>query len=258
MAFAVLTRDPADAQAYAVALAPLGLDVVAMPVTKTAAPADPHALMRALDEGSYDAILVASPRAAHELAKAISSLSSVRSTLPDLPDVWAVGPATKRALDIAKLPAHQPADVRDGTELAAKLIASRDVRGKSILVPRAEEGRSEALDALRAAGAKVVDVIAYRTIAVAADDAALAQGAALLAAGNAAICAVFAPSQVAALAAAMTARGHALASLATRFCAIGETTAAAVREAGVAQVAVAPVPSPEGMAQAVRSVYPPK
>ena len=42
----------------------------------------------------------------------------------------------------------------------------------------------------------------------------------------------------------------------TRFCAIGETTAAAVRDAGIAEVAVAPSPTPEGMAQAVRAVYP--
>jgi uroporphyrinogen-III synthase len=42
-----------------------------------------------------------------------------------------------------------------------------------------------------------------------------------------------------------------------RFCAIGETTAAALRAAGIAEVAVAQAPTPEGMANAVRSVYPP-
>src|SRR5438309_2158676 len=85
-------------------------------------------------------------------------------------------------------------------------------------------------------GLDVVDVIAYRTVAVARDDPAITRGAELLAAGQAAVCAVFAPSQVAALAAIAGALG----GLATRFCAIGETTAAAVRAAGVAAVAVAP------------------
>src|SRR5262245_49065967 len=140
MAFAVLTRDLADAQAYATALVPLGLEVVAMPVTKTANAPDPDALARALDDGDYAAILVASPRAAHELASAAARLVTLRTTLPDLPDVWAVGPATKRALDAARLPAHQPADVRDSAELARRLIASRDLRGKRVLVPRAEHG----------------------------------------------------------------------------------------------------------------------
>ena len=69
--------------------------------------------------------------------------------------------------------------------------------------------------------------------------------------GEAAVCCVFAPSQVAALAQIVR-----LPELHTRMCAIGETTAAAVRGAGVSEVAVAVTPTPEGIAQAVRSVYP--
>lgn len=242
MAFAVLTRDPASAAAYAAALAPLGLEVVAMPVTRHAAAPDPQALVRAVDAGGYAAIVVASPRAAHELARAAAGR--------ELPEVWAVGPATRRALDIAKLPAHHPPGVRDGAELARRLVAGRALAGRRVLVPRAEEGRVEALDILRAAGAEVVDVVAYRTVAAAASDPEVARGAALLRAG-AAVCAVFAPSQVDALAAIVGPLGR----LAARFCAIGETTAAAVRAAGVAEVAVAEAPTPEGMARAVRSVY---
>ncbi|HEY5949894.1 MAG TPA: uroporphyrinogen-III synthase [Kofleriaceae bacterium] len=256
MPVAVLTRDPGDVAAYAAALAPLGLEVLAMPVTKAVPPEDPDALARALDTGDYAAILVASARAANELARAVASLASVHTTLPDLPDVWAVGPATKAALDKARLPAHQPANARDGVELANALAVAMDLRGKRVLVPRAEEGRSEPLEILRAAGADVVDVIAYRTVALAADDPALAAGADLLVRGGAAICAVFAPSQVAALAAALEARDHELAAVVTQFCAIGETTAAALRAAGIRDVAVAVAPTPDGMAQAVASVYP--
>lgn len=258
MATAVLTRDPVDAQAYASALAPLGLEVVAMPVTRTVPPADRDALARALDRGAFAAIVVASPRAVHELARAVGSLAGTRTTLPELPDVWAVGPATKRALDIAKLPAHLPAGVRDGAELARSLVASRSLAGTRVLVPRAEEGRTDALEILRAAGADVVDIVAYRTLAVPPDDPALADGADRLVGGAADVCAVFAPSQVRALDAAIGARGHVLAALSTRFCAIGETTAAALHAAGVAEVAVADAPTPEGMARAVGSVYPPR
>jgi uroporphyrinogen-III synthase len=249
MATAVLTRDPVDAQAYAAALAPM--NVVAMPVTKTAPPADPTALTRAFGETGYDMILVASPRAAHELSRAIAASLTERVTLPDLPDIWAVGPATKRALDIARLPARVPPDVRDGVELA-KHVIGRSVQGKRILVPRAEEGRLDALDMLRAAGAHVVDVVAYRTLAVDADEPSIAQGRELLKAGVA-VCCLFAPSQVSALASIV----GPLSALATKFCAIGETTAGALRSAGIATVGVAASPTPEGMAQAVRSVYPP-
>ncbi len=253
VATAVLTRDPGE---YAAALGALGLEVIAMPVTKTAPPPDPDALRRALDTGAFAAIVVASPRAAHELSRAVAALGSVRTALPDLPDVWAVGQATKRALDIAKLPAHVPPNVRDGGELAKALAAAKPLAGTRVLVPRAEDGRTEPLEILRAAGADVVDVIAYRTVALAPDDPVLRRGADLLVTGQAAICAVFAPSQVSALAAVVAAREHELAGLVTAFCAIGETTAAALRAKGVREVAVAATPTPEGMAAAVRSVYP--
>jgi len=252
MATAVLTRDPVDVPSYARVLAPLGLDVVAMPVTRTVSAPDPDALVRALGDGVYTAIVVASPRAAAELAKAHG-----RAPMETVPTIWAVGQATKRALDIARLTAQVPDDVKDGGELAVKLAASRDLRGERVLVPRAEDGRTEILEVLREAGAIVVDVIAYRTVATAPDDPSVQVGLDALLAGVA-ICGVFAPSQVSSLAAMVAARGGSLAGLSTTFCAIGDTTAAALREAGVRQIAVAAAPTPEGMAQAVGSVYPPR
>ncbi|HET9620500.1 MAG TPA: hypothetical protein VFP84_03960, partial [Kofleriaceae bacterium] len=64
MAHAVITREPAAAAAYAAALAPLGLDALAMPVTRSAPPDDPGALARAVAGGGYAAVIVASARAA--------------------------------------------------------------------------------------------------------------------------------------------------------------------------------------------------
>jgi uroporphyrinogen-III synthase len=253
MPVAVLTREPGE---YANALAALGLDVVAMPVTRTEPASEPDALARVLEAGDHDAIVVASARAAQELARAVAAVAATRTTMPLLPDVWAVGPATQKALTAARLPAHVPAGVRDGVELARALVAARPLAGKRVLVPRAEDGRTEPLEILRAAGARVDDVIAYRTVAVAPDDPAIADGADLLVRGGAAICAVFAPSQVSALAAAIAAREHELGALVTQFCAIGETTAAALRAAGIRDVAVAVAPTPEGMARAVSTVYP--
>ncbi len=248
MPVAVLTRDPADAQPYAAQLAALGLTVLAMPVTQTIAPADPDALARALRDGEYDAIVVASARAAHELARAAGAAR--------LPEVWAVGPATKRALDRARLAAHLPPDVRDGAELAARLVASRDLVGKRVLVPRAEDGRTEGIEILRGAGASVVEVIAYRTLAASPDDLAVLPGADALATGRAAVLCVFAPSQVTALGPILAARGTSLSALSASVCAIGETTAQALRDAGIERVAVASAPTPEGMARAAASVYP--
>lgn len=241
MAFAVITRDPVDAEAYAAALAPLGLDGVAMPVTRTHPPDDRGALARALADGRYDAIVVASPRAAHALAHAGAG---------PLPEVWAVGAATARALAIEGVTAIVPDGVVDGAGLA-RALAPRVTR-KRVLVPRAEDGRDEPAEILRAAGADVVAVVAYKTVAMTADDPRVARGRALLGAGEAAMTCVFAPSQVGALAAIV----GPLSAIATAFCAIGETTARALHDAGCPRVVTATEPSPEGMARAVASVYP--
>jgi uroporphyrinogen-III synthase len=156
-------------------------------------------------------------------------------------EVWAVGPATLRALADAGIGATYPSGVIDGESLAHAIVGARELAGKRVLVPRSETGRPEAAAILRAAGADVVEVVAYRTVATPLDANALR---------DAAVCVVFAPSQVAALA------GHVrLADANIPFVAIGETTAAALRASGVI-VAVADEPTPEGIARAVAAVYP--
>ncbi|HEY1812950.1 MAG TPA: uroporphyrinogen-III synthase [Kofleriaceae bacterium] len=238
---AVLTRD--DVAAYAAALASLGLDAVAMPVTRTAPPPDPGALAKALAD-EYDAIVVASRRAADAIAAAGTPHG----------EVWAVGPATLRALADAGIGATYPSEARDGESLARAIVASaagrgvigqtQPMAGKRVLLPRSEGGRAEAAEVLRAAGADVVEVIAYRTIAAGPVDVDVLR--------ECAVCVVFAPSQVAALAPIVR-----LADLLARFVAIGETTASALRAVGV-RPAVAEAPTPEGIARAVASVYPPR
>lgn len=241
--YAVITREPAAAAPYAAALTPLGLDAIAMPVTRTAPPRDPSALPTAIAHGGYAAILVASARAAEALAAARGTAA--------LPDVWAVGPATARALAAAGIAANAPPTARDGGSLAAALIAARSVAGQRILIPRAEDGRDEAISMLASAGAIVDAITTYRTIAADTNDPALAHGLGVLRRGEAAVCAVFAPSQVAALDALVGIR-----AITAAFAAIGETTASALRASGATVVGVAEAPTPERLANAVAAVYP--
>ena len=243
MAYAVITRDADVAAPYVAALAPLGLDGVALPVTRTAPPRDPGELARALEGGGHAAIVVASARAAQAVAAARGGAA--------LAEVWAVGPATARALAEAGIAARVPAAARDGATLAKALVAARAIAGQRVLVPRAEEGRDEAIAILRDAGAVVEAIVAYRTVPAEPGDPALAEGLGLLRRGAVAVCAVFAPSQVAALDALVGVR-----AITARFAAIGETTAAALRAAGATVVAVAAAPTPEGLAKAVSAVYP--
>ena len=242
MPYAIVTRDHAGAEPYAAALAPLGLEVIAMPVTSHAAPRDPDAVRRAVIAGGFTAVIVASVRAAAAL---------VEVGLP-LPEVWAIGPATARVMRGAGLgPVFEPA-VRDVAELAFHVVRARaGGTGGPVLVPRAEDGREEGIAILRAANIEVIDVVAYRTLAVARDDPSIATGLDLLVRGECAVCAVFAPSQVVALDAVTS-----VAKLATILVAFGDTTRAALEAAGGQGVIVASQPTPEGVAKAVRAVYP--
>jgi uroporphyrinogen-III synthase len=244
MTTAVITRELEATSAYATILAPLGLRLIAMPVTRTEAPRDAMALARAL-EGHYAAIVIASARGA-------SALAAARGT-HTLPEVWAVGPATQRALQAAGIAARISSSATDAATLAHAMLSARELPGQRVLVPRAEDGRDEAIAILRAAGVEVVDVVAYRTVPCPADDDTVATGRNVLLAGLASVCIVFAPSQVRALAGII----GPLAEVVTSWIAIGDTTAAVLREAGIERVSVAATPTPEGVANAVAAVYPP-
>lgn len=248
MVQAVLTRAPQAIAAYAAALAPLGLEVVALPVTRTA-PAgteEQDRLARAIARlGDYDAVVVASARGAHVLLDLVGD--PARLTAAGAPAVWAVGKATAWALAAHGVMARTPAQA-DARGLAAAMLAAG--RPRRVLAPRAAGGRDDGLAALIAAGVAVDAIDAYRTVATEPDDPTLAPGLAALAAPGLALTALFAPSQVAALDALLAARGG-LAALPCPLIAIGATTAAALAAVGARVAAVAATPTPDGLAHAV-------
>jgi uroporphyrinogen-III synthase len=250
---AVLTRDPEGAAPYAAALSSLGLSVIAMPVTRTDPASDEDraklaAAMAHIDR--YDALLVASPRAAESVVAATGG--DLTLLWKANTKVWAIGQATQAALGRAGITAAVPAKA-DAAGLAEAVIAAGGA--KSILLPRAEGGRDEGVAALEAAGATVESITAYRTVAVDAADKAIADGLVALSKDKAALLALFAPSQVTALDAILVERKLQLAALKCPIVAIGATTAAAIEAAGATVGATAAAPTPEGMAKAASAVY---
>jgi uroporphyrinogen-III synthase len=251
---AILTREPEVAAPYAAALEPLGLAAIAMPVTKfdPAGDEDRARLATAATHlERYDAILIASPRAAEALIAAMGGdVTGLWGATA--PKVWAIGAASQAALARAGVTASVPPKA-DAAGLADAVIAGGMAR--RILLPRAEGGRDEGIAALEAAGATVDAITAYRTVAIAVDDPAIADGLAALDRGPALI-ALFAPSQVTALDSILAARGGgSLAALGCPLVAIGATTAAAITAAGATVAAAADAPTPEGMAKAAAAVY---
>ncbi len=248
MPTAVLTRARDASDGYVAALAALGLDVVALPVTRTAPATDDAQarLARAAGRlGDYDAVVVASARAAAALLDAIGDPR--RLAAPGAPAVWAVGAATARALAEGGVVAAVP-DQADARGLAAAML--RAGRPRRVLAPRAAGGRDDGLAALIAAGVEVDAIDAYRTVAADADDPTLIAGLTALARPDVALVALFAPSQVAALDALLAGRGG-IAALPWPRIAIGATTAAALTAVGAVVAAVAASPTPAGLADAI-------
>lgn len=238
MACAIVTRDAEGVAPYVAVLASLGLDAIAMPVTRIEL--FDGVLRSALTGGPFTAIVCASPRVADALVAERSGR---------LPEVWALGFATARVLEDAGITAITDPAAKDARTLATAMLAHRSWDRERVLIPRAAEGRRELIDALADAGALVDTVDIYQTVSTPAGNPEIARGLALL--PSASVVCLFAPSQVAAL--------DQLVGILTLPCplvAIGETTAAALREAGAGVVAVAATPTPDGLAKAVATVYP--
>jgi uroporphyrinogen-III synthase len=251
MSFAAVTRDAVRAAPFFEALAPLGLSGVAMPVTSAVGPEDPSAVEAAL--GSLrpgDVVALASAR-----ASAVVAAIATRLELP-LHGVswWAVGEAT--AAPLRKLGYLVTTAPRSSSAGLAEALLTCGVAGRRVLLPRAEEGRDEAALALRDGGAHVDEVIAYRTVAVAADAPELSEGVARWLAGQIEVAVVLAPSQVAALRAVLAVNGLAMSASPVLFAAIGETTGQALLDSGVERWVVASASTPQAMANAVASRYP--
>jgi uroporphyrinogen III methyltransferase/synthase len=230
----------------------LGAEPIRLPCIAFASPSDRGPLDAALARlraGRRPAYLaIASAHAADRLVAEIreAGLVDVREALSGV-SILAAGAATVRHLESLGLAARAPAE---GVGAEAMVAAfGPEVRGKEVLVPRAEEGNPALPEGLRRAGARIEAVPLYRTVPAATADPA---AAALLRAG--AIDAI-------AFASGSAARGFAAlfgpeaASLAqsSRVACLGETCAEAARAAGLPVHSVAAGGFPD-FARAIESL----
>jgi len=221
-----VTRGQGGEDALGRRLHELGAEVVSVPSIATAPPESFEELDRALAElESFDWVAFASATAVEATVARAKALGlpgpgpSVR--------LAAVGQATaERLRRLWRAPDLVPPEAR-GAALAAAL--GREAAGKRVLVPRAAEGRAELLEGLAAADARVVAATCYRTVPAAPEVvAALADP---LERGEIDAVAFASPSAVKSVVAGLGARAGLLAR--PVLAAIGPTTAAALREAGL-------------------------
>jgi len=176
----LVTRPRAQAAELIALLESAGARVVVAPTVRIVPPTDPVPLQRAAaDVAQFDWIVFSSANGVDALVDAITApgsdatapvartLSAPRNAVPTdtLPKIAAVGIRTAerlraRGLEVALVPDEFTAE-----GLIRALTSRTDLAGARVLLPRSEIGREVIAEGLRAAGAVVTDVIAYRTVA---------------------------------------------------------------------------------------------
>ena len=165
----VVTRAREQAAAFVALLEARGARVVAFPTIVTR-PADPAEVDRAIAAlAAYAWIVFSSANAVRFFLDRLTARG-----LPGLPAglrVAAVGRATADLLAERGIGVDAVPEEFVGARVAA---AVGDVRGQRVLLPRADIGRAETVEALEAAGAIVDAVTLYHTVPAAPDPAAVA------------------------------------------------------------------------------------
>lgn len=160
----LVTRAAHQAGELSAKLRELGAEPIEYPVIAIAPPEDSSRLDQALARaarGGYDWIVFTSANGVAAVAERMAALGLERMGLGQA-RVAVIGPATARA--VAEL-LRRPVDVMPSVYVAEALAAAMgDVRGQSVLLARADIARPALSQALRAAGAQVDEVIAYRTV----------------------------------------------------------------------------------------------
>lgn len=160
----VVTRPAAQARDWVDALRRRGLDALALPLIDIQPAADGAAVSKAwISLVDHDLVFFVSPNAIDRFFAAAPAGSGWPAGLP----AATPGPGSAAALrrqgvaetDVLTPPAEAPSF---DTAALWQLLRERDWRGRSVLIVRGDGGREELTDLLRAAGAKVTALCAYR------------------------------------------------------------------------------------------------
>lgn len=247
----VVTRAPEQAAELAAALERLGAEVLLMPTVEFAPPLGWQLLdaeLRKLD--GFEAIVFVSKNAVRYIFARCLDLGIESEMLSGPRLIAAVGPGTAEAAIQAGIRVDYVAKHHTGEALARELAS--ELRGRHVLLPRSDRGDDRLPAALRAAGAEVSEVVAYRTAVPKALDPRILERVR----GGAVDAIVFAsPSAFHNLCGWIPESELAELSRRVQFTAIGPTTAGALRQAGVQVEIAAAEASAAALAEAIVSYY---
>ncbi len=252
----VVTRDEGDDGPLTALLADRGFRAIHWPTIRFDPPEDPgplEAAIAALD--AFDWAVFTSPRAVLATVAAARGYETLAAAegdaLPVRPTglgMAAVGESTGASLADAGWVADVVAEPATGEALVMALKEAGVGDGDRVFFPASEIARDVVPHGLRRLGADVTQVVAYRTVVPPLDAARCRTE---LESGAVRIITFTSPSTVQNLREVLGPELFVRAVRAARAVAIGPTTAAAVRDAGFRDVAVAEPHSLEGLADRV-------
>ncbi len=245
----VVTRAPEQAGELARLLAENGAEVLLCPLVAFERPDDTHALDAALGRlGEFDWVLFTSQNAVRFFEERRRELEVPLEW--GRPRVAAVGPATAKAARELGYDVQYVAEEMTGRGLARGL--GEKVAGSSILLPRSDRARADLQEMLRAAGARVTDVVAYRTVPPGQQGLeALEQ----IQAGGVHAVALASPSAFERLVEQLGMEAMQELTGRVALAAIGPVTAAAIRQAGLPVAVVPAKPSAEAFVEALAAHF---
>lgn len=236
-----VTRPDDSAGGMAAELSARGAVVFAHPAIRLAPPADPAPLADAARRlADYDWVLFTSANGVRHFARALEEAGGDPAASPR---VACVGPATAAAARRAGFPSGLTAARHLSEGLVETLKQAGSLDGRRVLLPRSQAGSDVLPDALRALGAEVDEVAAYRPVA---DAEALAALARRVADGEVDVVAL-ASASAAAACAERIGTGEVL------FACIGPVTAAAARASGLAPLIIAEEHTGAGLVRALEA-----
>ncbi len=159
----VVTRARAQASGFARTLRSLGASVVELPAIAIEPLIDSDEVSRVVETISgYDLICLSSPNGVEQLFKALHRHGLDARALAGV-DIAAIGPGTGEALASHRIKADVVPERSVGEGLV-RALGRFELKGRRVLVARAEQGRDVVPDALRDRGAEVDLVALYRTV----------------------------------------------------------------------------------------------
>ncbi|MFO8015345.1 MAG: uroporphyrinogen-III C-methyltransferase [Phycisphaerae bacterium] len=171
----LVTRARAQASRLVEPLEALGAEAVEAPAIRIEPPEDRGPLFAAArDAGSFDWIVFTSVNGVDAFFEALAETGGDARALAGV-RLATIGPATTERLAGRGLRADLQPATYTGAAVAEALASAADLGGAAVLLPRADLAPPDLADALAAAGARVTEVAAYRTVpdaagAEAADD----------------------------------------------------------------------------------------